>query len=702
MSKTIRDKLNNTAIGKLFHKRQVQQLLVALLFLISITVILTNHLIPEKFDLNLGEEAPTNIYSPKDIENRLETERLRNEAAESVDLIYKVDLGVHQEVKNEIENYFRFIYEAKDNEELEKKDRLTILMEYNPYNLEEETLLMIEDISKERLKYLESYIYEIVARNMSTGLKVEDLTRQKADINEYMLSIDDFSNPMKKFGISVINSTLRPNQFLDLELTQQKKQEAMQSIGRVMVRKGDLIIEQGEVITSEKFRLLGDLSILEEGNRIDFMLYSGIILLVLALKFLIIAYIYVFHKELLLKTDKLLMIVIIFVTTLIISEAISSISIYLIPVGACAMLLSILIEPRLGLLINICLTILVSILTGNDIIFIVMAIVGGTVGVFSVLNTQQRSGIFLSGLIVGIVNVFIIIGIGFIYTNEFTKVMSLALYGFINGALCAILTIGTLPLWENLFGIVTPLKLLELANPNHPLLKKLLLETPGTYHHSILVGNLSESAADVVGGNALLARVGAFYHDIGKTRRPYFFKENQLSSENPHDKINPSLSSLIITGHIKDGVDMAKKYKLPKEIIDFIEQHHGDTLVAYFYHKAKQGDDNYFIDENTFRYKGPKPSTKEIAIVMLADSVEAAVRSLSSPTKERIENLVSKIIKDKLDDGQLDDSDLTLKELEQIKQTFIKIILGIFHERIEYPELDLKDLKGRKISEANN
>ena len=702
MANKIMDKLNNTFIGRLFKRRQIQQFFVALIFLISITAILANHLIPEKFDLNLGETATINIYSPKDIENKWETERLRNEAAESVDLIYKVDLGVHLEVKREIESYFSYIYSVKDNSELENDEKINALINNNSYDLTEETFQAILNTSNEKLKYLETYIYEIVAQNMNTGLKVEDLQRQKNEIRDFVLSISDFSLPKREFAISLINSIIRPNQFLDLELTQQKKQEAMESIPKVMVKKGDLIIEQGEVITLDKYKLLGELSILEEENKIDFMLYLGILLIGIAFELLIIAYIYVFNKELLFKTDKLFMISIIFITTLIISEAIANISIYLIPVGASAMLLSILIEPRLGLLINMCLTILISILTGNDIIFIVMAIVGGTVGVFSVLHTHQRSSLLLSGLVVGIVNVAIIIGIGFIYSNEYAKVISLTIYGFINGVLCAILTIGTLPLWENLFGIVTPLKLLELANPNHPLLKKLLLETPGTYHHSIIVGNLSESATDAVGGNPLLARVGAFYHDIGKTKRPYFFKENQLTSENPHDKINPSLSSLIITGHIRDGVELAKKHKLPVEIIDFIEQHHGNTLVAYFYHKAKNDDSIDCVDEHTFRYHGPKPRTKETAIVMLADSAEAAVRSISSPTKEKIEKLVSKIIQEKLEDGQLDECDLTLKELELIKQTFIKIILGIFHERIEYPDLDVKDLKGRKASETSN
>jgi len=327
---------------------------------------------------------------------------------------------------------------------------------------------------------------------------------------------------------------------------------------------------------------------------------------------------------------------------------------------------------------------------------------GGTVGIFSVLNTQQRGSIFISGFMVSLAHVMTVMGFGLINSSEVAGVLTIAFYGLLNGLFCAILTVGSLPLWESVFDVVTPLKLLELSNPNHPLLKKLLIEAPGTYHHSIIVGNLSEAATGAVGGNALLARTGAFYHDVGKTSRPYFFKENQLTSENPHDKISPSLSSIIITSHVKDGLELAKKHKLPQEIANFIDQHHGNTLVAYFYHKAKSGENGDMVEEESFRYKGLKPQTKETAIVMLADSVEAAVRSLSAPNKEKIEKLINKIIKDKLEDGQLEESNLTLGELQKIKQSFVKVILGIFHERIEYPDLDIKEAKGRKAHESNN
>ena len=233
-----------------------------------------------------------------------------------------------------------------------------------------------------------------------------------------------------------------------------------------------------------------------------------------------------------------------------------------------------------------------------------------------------------------------------------------------------------------------------MSNPNQPLLKRLLLEAPGTYHHSIIVGNLSEAAAEAIKANPLIARVGAYYHDVGKLKRPYLFKENQMGGENPHDKLNPNLSTLIITNHVKHGMELGKKYKVPGIIKDIIKQHHGTTLVAFFYHKALNGENPELVQEKSFRYEGPKPQSKEAAIIMIADSVEAAVRSMVEPSKGKIEGLVRKIIQDKLKDGQLDECDLTLKELNTIANSFLNVLTGIFHERIEYPNLDIKELKG--------
>jgi putative nucleotidyltransferase with HDIG domain len=260
------------------------------------------------------------------------------------------------------------------------------------------------------------------------------------------------------------------------------------------------------------------------------------------------------------------------------------------------------------------------------------------------------------------------------------------------------MTIGLLPFLETAFGITSAVKLVELSNPNQPLLKRLLMETPGTYHHSIMVSNLAEGAADAVGADALLARVGSYYHDIGKIKRPYFFIENQLHQDNPHDKLAPSLSTLIITAHVKDGLELAREYRLPEILRQFIEEHHGTSLVSYFYGKAMENASKDNLEDEDFRYEGPKPQTKETAIVMLADSVEAGVRAMGKVHPGRIEGCVRRLIKEKLEDGQLEECNLTFGELEVIAKAFIRILSGIFHNRIEYPDYILKEMERRKPS----
>jgi putative nucleotidyltransferase with HDIG domain len=263
-----------------------------------------------------------------------------------------------------------------------------------------------------------------------------------------------------------------------------------------------------------------------------------------------------------------------------------------------------------------------------------------------------------------------------------------------SGLLTATLVIGFMPFFEVTFGILSALKLVELSSPNHPLLRKLMTETPGTYHHSVMVGNLSEAAADAIGANGLLCRIGSYYHDIGKTRRPTYFIENQNGMENPHDNLDPFMSKEIITAHATDGVEMLKQHKMPKQIRDIAAQHHGTTFLQFFYHKAlkeveAKGQEPTFT-EMDFRYEGPKAQSKEAAIVGIADSVEAALRTLHDPTPERIEALIHRIIKSRLDDGQLSDCDLTMRELERVAQSLKEAVLGIFHSRIEYPDLDVE------------
>lgn len=651
---------------------------------------------PSQYDLRAGQVAPENITSPRMIVDEHSTQKLREEAAEGISSVYRTDTAVFNEVKNDIDGFFNDLYSIKQDGDRSLNEKVEALEE-NHLGITGIHLQVLLETPIERLNNVENYLYEIVAQRMNNGIKVAELQEEKSEIREFFATLTELEEQLKESAIVIINATIRPNQFMDVEATERLRQESREAVSPVVIRRGDVLAEQGERISSNTYAIMQELGLVESGFRPDARLYAGASAVTFLMMFIMTGYIYLFHPDYFYKTKKLGLLVLIMLLVLIAAKPIGILSIYLIPIATGAMLLALLLEARLAIVTNAILSILVAIMAGNDLMLLVMGVAGGTAGVLSMVNTKQRGKIFFSGLVVGISNVVIITSFGLIGNHQTLYVLQDAGMGMFSGVLCAVLAIGTLPFWEYSFSILTSVKLIELSNPSHPLLKKLLMEAPGTYHHSIVVGNLAEAAVNHIGGDGLLVRVGAFYHDIGKVKRPYFFKENQFVSENPHDKLAPSLSALIITGHVKDGVEIAEKSKLPQEIIAFIKEHHGTTLAAFFFHKAQQEcSDPKMIDEMMYRYPGPVPQSRETAVLMLADSAEAAVRSLESPNRDKIEQIIKKIIQTKLEDGQLEDSQLTLTELKEIRQVFSQMLAGIMHERIKYPEMDIKELKGRK------
>ena len=312
--------------------------------------------------------------------------------------------------------------------------------------------------------------------------------------------------------------------------------------------------------------------------------------------------------------------------------------------------------------------------------FIFMTACAGAI--LLVNKARKRAQVIQAGVIAGILQlVGLILLERFIFHHPQRYLIIL-----INGALSGVISLGVLPLFEYILQTVTNISLLELADSNHPALQRMVLEAPGTYHHSLIVGNLSDTACVAVGANGLLARIGSYYHDIGKLQKPEYFIENQDLKKNAHDDLTPTMSKLIIMNHVKEGLELAKKYSLSPVLWDFIQQHHGKSLVYYFYRRALEGkEENQEVAEEGFRYPGPKPNTKETAIVLLADSVEAATRSLKDPTPDKIEETVRKVINNKFIDGQLDECELTLQDIEKISSVFSKILSGIYHSRVNYP-----------------
>ncbi len=671
--------------------------IIALVFFIVVFSTLCTSILPETYDLKIGEKSMTDIKAPMDIEDKEATAKLINSAIEDVDPIEKRDATIQIDIKKSIEKFFGRVYESRQrytNGEISLQQAVNTVEEYNRFELSKDEISYMIRSKVNEVQSIESYAYEVIMQIMSIGIRVDDLESEKDKITQYYDGLEGFNSNMKNISIKIINSSIRENTFIDSELTQQKINEAIKKVDKVYIKKGTILVSEGEVINENQYKLLEEAGLVNNDKSNKIMVYIGLALITLLLELIIIIYIYFFNRRLIKETSNLYLLTIVFLIIYLIAKPINSISNYLMPVATAPMLIGILINPLIAIIINIVLSIIISLSTGNGLYGFIILLIGGTVGAISTSNTSQRSSIFFSGIIVSITNFLIIFSFGFIQNLEMKRMLIDGFYGVFNGILGSILTIGSLPLWEYVFGILTPIKLLELSNPNHPLLKRVLVEAPGTYHHSIIVGNLSEAAAQAIGCNGLLARVGSYYHDIGKLKRPYFFKENQLTSDNPHDKLTPYISSKIIRNHVTDGRELGNKYKLPEEIIDIISEHHGTSLVKFFYHKALNDEEGTrAVEKKDYQYFGPNPQTKESAIVMIADSVEAAVRSLAEPTKDNIEGLVNKIIKDKLDNGQLSDCDLTLKDIKIITETFINTLMGIFHERIEYPEINEDELE---------
>jgi hypothetical protein len=366
---------------------------------------------------------------------------------------------------------------------------------------------------------------------------------------------------------------------------------------------------------------------------------------------------------------------------------------YLVPFAVGPMIIRIILNSEVAMVYAAITAPLLGIMFNNSLFVVVYALLGGIVGAHGVRHCKDRSRIYTAGLKVSVVNLamafsFQVMGDSFLTTQTLWS----AGFALAGGLVCSAIVTGVIPLIETVFHYVTDIKLLELSNLNSPVLRELMVRAPGTYHHSVLVGNMVEAAAEAINANPLLARVAAYYHDIGKISKPQYFIENVGGGENRHDKLSPNMSALILISHVKEGVELAREHRLGRPIIDIIRQSHGTALISFFYGKAKNlATEGQTVNERDFRYPGPKPQTREAGLVMLADCVEAASRTLADPTPARIQGLVQKIINNIFIDGQLDECELTLKNLHEIAKSFNQILAGIYHHRIDYPEPAYKE-----------
>ncbi len=695
--------IGNAIREKANFSRNTQRTAIALVIFFVIVFILTYSVMPHRVSLEVGKPSPQTITAQREVVDHYTTNLLKEQAAEEVPETYDFDPGVLQAAEEGVQAFFARVLDLKDLEDPEEREaRAGELLAGLPYDIGEEDFQALQEAGHEKLTGLQDSLFLFLRGTLDQGIKAPALDNARRQLTEE-LERRGFSPELQAVGQGLASYYVQPNLVYNHEATERAREQAREAVEPVRILKGALIITEGEQVTETHIARLEALGLQRQGA--DYGILFGLAIMVLMIFVAVGIYLFLYEKDIYEKPSLLFLLGLIVVLTLLFSVAGSFFSGFLIPTSMGIILIAVLFNHRLALLATIVFGLMTGFVTGGDFRFIFVAFLGGLMAIFGVFKVSRRDDLAKAGLYVAALNAVAIVGL-FLFTGEvrleydFFRNFSISvLAGVGNGLISAVMAIGLLPYLETGFGLTTAVTLLELANPNQSLLRRLLREAPGTYHHSIIMANMAEAAAESVEADTLLARVGAYYHDIGKLKRPYFFCENQIAQTNPHERISANLSKLIITSHTKDGVEIGRKGKLPQVVLDIIQQHHGTSLVTFFFMRAAENPtDREKVEESSFRYEGPKPHSKEAAIVMLADSVEAAVRSMVKPSAGKVEGMVRKIVKDKLNDGQLDESNLTLGEVDRIIETFIHILSGIFHTRIEYP--DMKEMAGGEANGA--
>jgi len=541
---------------------------------------------------------------------------------------------------------------------------------------------------------------EITVRNLknrtertSNLVNVRDISEAK-EYAQYRLSRNYFEE-LANVGSEIFNQVIQPNLIYNKNETDARINEALADIStsKGAVAQGQVIIRRGDLVTPEKYNMLRSLaqaraqsaSTLERWLR-----YGGDVLVIIAILTIFFFYLYLYRKYIFLNNSMLLLVLIamslICVGSSVVYE-INNISSFIVPVAVAPIILTIIFDSRVGLLATITLALLTGLINGNNFEYVTATTVACSLGLFSVRDIKKRSQFFFTTPgIVFLSYMVVILGFSMTTFDGWSKLGNELFFVAIN-AIFILFTYPLILLFEKTFKITTDFTLIELSDTNLPLLKELMTKAPGTFHHSLQVSNLAEAAAGAIRANGLLCRVGGLYHDIGKMENPGYFTENQTET-NEHDKLKPRMSALVIKAHVSNGVKMAEENGLPEVVIDFIKTHHGTSLIKFFWDKAKkQADsDKKEIREEDFRYDGPLPQTKETGILLLADCIEASSRAMKDPNYQKLENLIDKMVDERVNEGQLRKTPLTFQDISAIKETFLNILVGIYHSRVEYPD----------------
>lgn len=709
--------------GTRIDKNLTYRILLISALILGITFLYPMEKIYQPLDVpGLREVATEDIRAPFDFQiykNQEELERDREIVTANLRPALILDTLISQMIINRVQNFFIIVDSIKAGN-IEWDQVVSLIRNSYPYLSDSVIVSLFDDspnIKSTVVNIIDSLVTAGVVNDVnslplqSSGLvtifqfsRVKTIARERLfDISSSRAFIEDaavtLAHEDSRVAKAVTNIALmffEPNLIFDKEKTEQNRQAELDAIPKTkgLVFKDELIIRANERITEvHRDKLISlakhKMKNLQGEGIINFILPPlGRLLFVAFPIMFFMFYLYFFRRSIYDSNSQLLLFAILIGSVVMLLNVIISqelLSRYVVPLTIVSMLATILFDEEVGLALTVSLGLLVGVLSGFKLDIVFVTVICGTVASFSLRKVRHRHEFYRPILYLSLAyggSVYIIESLKLTPADELIKHVGLAVA---NGFFSPVLTIGLLPLFESGFGITTDVTLLELSDLNRPLLKRLALEAPGTYHHSIMIGTLAEDAAEAIGANSLLARVGSYYHDIGKMLKPEYFVENQTGAVNKHEKLTPTMSAMILEAHVKEGVDLALEHNLPTSITSFITGHHGTSIMTYFYEKAKN-DYDFAVDIKDFQYPGPNPMTKEVAIVMLADSVEAASRTLDDPKPSRIRNLVHRIFMDKFDSGLLENSALTLRDLKKIEDSFVRILIAIFHRRIKYPE----------------
>lgn len=663
------------------------------------------------YDINLFQLSSETIRSEKTVEDPIKTELEKQRLAEEVAPSYQFIDEIAANQVALIESLFGYILDAKAAPENDKEQRSPDAMisqlredlrlmetSENGLRLTDDMLRSLLALPDDSLLTVQQQLEALMETYLSEPVRTEEVARIRTEIEQDIRRNEQFPDNVVQAAVTIGRFGIIPNELVNEELTASQVEQVRNSVEPTRILQGQVLVQEGQVVDREVYRQLELAGMTEE--QLDYKPLLGLFIFVLVAMGLLLAVMSRSKTESeRKKTTELLVVAAVIGISLALMKLLYAVGgnfdfviAFIFPTALAGMIVRLLAGERAAVYVTILISAAAGIMLQSSysaslqIDVALYILFGGLTAIYLIEQDGGRGRLLQISLAVALVNmlfvaIYLLIGqtqyswseIGFYFTAA-----------LVSGLLSGALAIGLLPFFESAFGLLSTMRLIELSNPNHPLLKKILMETPGTYHHSLMVANLADASCEAIGANGLLARVGCYYHDIGKTKQPQFFIENQVNIENPHDRLPPEKSRDIILAHGFQGAQMLKEHKMPQEIVDVAAQHHGTSLLKFFYYKAKENNPD--LEEAPFRYRGPKPQTKEIAIICIADSLEAAVRSMKEPTSEKIKKLVDAIVEDKLKDGQFEECDISLKELKTVKAVMCETLNGIFHSRIEYPK----------------